>query len=122
MHMTAHVFRFDNIQYSRDGDVLSCNCAIAADMPFFNGHFPGMPIMPAIAQIEMIHSLLQQKTDWNAVITGGSGLKFSGRIKPGDRLAIQLQRMPSGDISFSLRNNAITVSKGTLKQAGVTLD
>ena len=120
--MTGHVFRFDDIHYSRDGDALSCSCAIAADMPFFNGHFPGMPIMPAIAQIEMIRSLLQQKTDWNAVIAGGSGLKFSGRIQPGDRLAIQLQRMPSGDVSFSLRNNTAIVSKGILKQAGGALD
>lgn len=122
MSMTVPVFSFNDIQYSRNGETLSCNCVMAEDMPFFNGHFPGIPIMPAAAQIEMISSLLQQKTDWNAVIAGGSGLKFSGRIQPGDTLAIQLQRMPSGDISFNLINNVTVVSKGILKPAGGALD
>ena len=115
--MTGPVFNFDDIRQARDGGALSCSCAVTADMPFFNGHFPGMPIMPAAAQIEMIQSLLRL-TDWNAVIAGGSGLKFSGRIRPGDTLAIRLQRMASGDISFSVGNNAGVVSTGTLRLAG----
>ena len=90
-------------------------------MPFFKGHFPDFPIMPAAAQIEMIKSLLQQ-TNWNAIITGGHGLKFTGCIQMGDTLAIRLQRKSSGDISFSVENNAVLVSKGLLQLAGDTFD
>ena len=123
--MTGPVFSFDNIQCPGDGDALSCNCVIAADIPFFKGHFPGLPIMPAAAQIEMIQALLQQHADWNTAIAGGSGLKFSGRIQPGDNITIRLQRRPSGDISFSLENKDTVVSKGILQSAlhqGGTLD
>ena len=81
-----------------------------------------MPIMPAVAQIEMIRALLEKHADWNTTITGGSSLKFSGRIQPNDRLTIRLQRRPFGDISFSIENKDAVVPKGILKMAGGTLD
>jgi len=116
------VFSFDSVSQSRDGKTLTGSCLVAADMPFFNGHFPGMPLMPAVAQIEMIQALLQQHADWNTVIAGGSGLKFTGRIQANDSLTIRLQRRPSGDISFSVENKDTVVSKGILQIAGDSLD
>lgn len=116
--MTAPVFSFDDVSHSRDGDALSCRCVVAANMPCFDGHFPDMPIMPAAAQLEMIQSLLQQHTNWNAIIAGGSALKFSGRILPGTILAIRLQRTPSGTLGFSVVHNDTVVTKGTLQLAG----
>ena len=120
MSMTGPVFSFNNINHSEDGEILSGSCLVAADMPFFKGHFPGLPIMPAVAQIEMIQALLQQHADWNAVIAGGRGLKFTGRIQPDDSLTIRLQRRPSGDISFIVENKDTVVSKGSLQLAGET--
>ena len=120
--MTGPVFRFDDISRSEDGDALSGSCLVAAEMPFFNGHFPDFPIMPAAAQIEMIHSLLQQHTDWNAIIAGGRGLKFSGRIRPGDNLTVRVRHTASGRISFSVENRTSVVSKGVLQLAGGALD
>jgi 3-hydroxymyristoyl/3-hydroxydecanoyl-(acyl carrier protein) dehydratase len=122
MSLTVAVFSFDPVNHSGDGDVLVYHCVVTADMPFFNGHFPGMPIMPAVAQIEMIRALLEKHADWNTTIAGGSSLKFSGRIQPNDRLTIRLQRRPFGDISFSVENKDAVVSKGILKMAGGTLD
>jgi len=100
--------------------MLSGSYLVAVDMPFFNGHFPGLPIMPAAAQIEMIQALLQQHTGWNTVIAGGTGLKFTGRIQPSDSLTIRLQRRSSGDISFIVENKKAVVSKGILQLAGGT--
>jgi 3-hydroxymyristoyl/3-hydroxydecanoyl-(acyl carrier protein) dehydratase len=121
MSLTGPVFSFDNISQSRDSNVFSCNCLVGADMPFFKGHFPDLPIMPAVAQIELINSLLQQ-TNWNAIIAGGYRLKFTGRIQPGDTLVIRLQRKSSNNISFTMENNATVVSKGFLQLAGGPLD
>jgi len=116
------VFSFDHISHSWDGDVLTCNCHVAVDIPCFSGHFPGLPIMPAAAQIEMIQVLLRQQADWNSVIAGGTGLKFTGRIQPNDNLSIRLQRRSSGDISFTVSNRDTVVSKGILQVAGGTFD
>ena len=113
--MTGPVFSFNGISRSEDGNTLSGSCLVTVEMPFFNGHFPDCPIMPAAAQIEMIHSLLQQHSDWNGIITGGRGLKFSGRIRPGDNLTVRVQRTASGGISFSVENRTNVVSKGVLQ-------
>lgn len=118
MSLTAAVFSFDAVSQSGGGDALVCHCTVAADMPFFKGHFPGMPLMPAVAQIEMIRALIEKHAEWNTTITGGSGLKFSGRIQPNDRLIIRLQRRPSGDISFNIESRNAVVSKGTLQTGG----
>ena len=102
--------------------MLACHCVVTADMPFFRGHFPGLPLMPAAAQIGMIRELLERHADWNAAIAGGKGLKFTGRIQPDDTLTIRLQRSPSGDVSFSIENGDTVVSKGILLLAGGSLD
>jgi len=85
---------------------------VAATMPFFNGHFPNMPIMPAVAQIEMIQSLLQQHSPWEPSINDGSKIKFSGRIVPGDILAIHLQYKPGKKIGFEIRKDTVVVASG----------
>ncbi|MCP4409476.1 MAG: hypothetical protein GY807_17340 [Gammaproteobacteria bacterium] len=120
--MTEPVFSFDNISHSRNSDALSCSCVVAADMPFFNGHFPDLPIMPAVAQIEMIQALLQRQPGWNAIISGGTRLKFSDRIRPGDILTIRLHRTSVGEINFTVENGAGIASKGILQLGDSALD
>jgi len=120
--MTAPAFSFDGVSQSPDGDTLCCRCTVAADMPCFTGHFPGMPVMPAVAQIEMIQALLQQQAKWKTVIAGGSGLKFSGRIPPGACLTIRLQRRPGDELDFSVQHDTRVVSRGRLQLAGDSLD
>ena len=120
MSLTAAVFSFDAVSQSGGDDVLVCNCTVTADMPFFKGHFPGLPLMPAVAQLEMIRALLEKHSGWNVTIAGGSGLKFSGRIQPDDKLTIRLQRRPSGDISFNIESSDTLISKGILQLAGDT--
>ena len=115
------VFHFENLHRSRTGDVLICTCVISADMPFFSGHFPGMPIMPAVAQIEMIQSLLQQHAGRSTIIAGGTGLKFTSPIAPGDILTIRLQRVSGGEISFAVEHDAGVASRGRLKLTGGAL-
>jgi 3-hydroxymyristoyl/3-hydroxydecanoyl-(acyl carrier protein) dehydratase len=112
------MFRFDDISRSRAGDTLAGSCVVTANMPFFNGHFPGTPIMPAVAQIEMIQSLLQQHGNWNGAIVGGTGLKFARPIRPGDLLTIRLRRAPSGAISFVVEDHGGVASKGILQPVG----
>ena len=111
------MFSFEQVSQSRNGETLTGSCHVAADMPCFNGHFPGLPIMPAAAQLEMIQALLRQHGKGNTVIAGGSKLRFTGRIQANDSLTIRLQRNPSGDIDFSVENRGAVVSKGNLQLA-----
>src|ERR1044072_4757966 len=62
---------------------------VPTDLPFFNGHFPGRPILPAVATVDYIVTWLEKQL-------GGSQLKlqevksakFAAPITPG--LTIQI--------------------------------
>ena len=66
---------------------------------FFNGHFPGHPIMPGVLVVEAMAQagcivLLQQIPDREkklAVFTGIEGAKFRRAITPGDQLRIEVE-------------------------------
>ena len=121
-------FQFSQPSLSQDGSTLSANWAVAADAPMFAGHFPGMPIMPAVAQIALLQALIRQHSPWPATIIGGRGLKFSARIQPGDLLNVRLQRIDAGigtdddpgtdSVRFSIANQAGPTSKGVLTLSG----
>lgn len=66
---------------------------ITANEPFFQGHFPGQPIMPGVLMIEAMAQLgavLLQCTDEArgklTVFAGIDNARFRGLVKPGDRL------------------------------------
>lgn len=64
---------------------------------FFQGHFPGAPIMPGVLMLEALAQtggiLVHQKgfTDKSAVILNVSNAKFRNPVKPGDVLMIHAE-------------------------------
>ncbi len=124
-------FQFSQVSQSADGNTLTGNWRPDADLPMFAGHFPGLPIMPAVAQIAMLQALIRQHSLWSTTtITGGTKLKFSARIQPGDTLILRLQRsgarfdtgsdIGSGTdtVRFSIANQAGPASQGVLTLSG----
>ena len=117
MSSIAPVYRFDAIQRRDDGDTLRCRCRITAELACFDGHFPDLPILPAVAQLDMLQALLLRHTPWRRPIIGGGRLTFSGRIQPGDQLDIELRHQPSGNIEFSISNSSGPASRRWLELA-----
>ena len=81
---------------------------------FFNGHFPGHPVMPgvlvleALAQAGGVLTQLTHCTDGDAVATGKiyylvkiDGAKFSRMVVPGDRLDLEVT------LKRTIRNMAV---------------
>lgn len=68
---------------------------VTANEQFFQGHFPGTPIMPgvlileAIAQTGGVLVALKMKTDKIAVLLNVKEGKFRRAVKPGDVLRIE---------------------------------
>lgn len=67
---------------------------------FFNGHFPGNPIMPGVLQIEALAqagAILCQKSKLYdaktqlAVLAGVDGVRFRRIVRPGDRLDLEVE-------------------------------
>lgn len=72
---------------------------VSVNEPFFNGHFPGFPIMPGVLQIEAIAQaggalLLTEVPDRESkliVFTGIEKAKFRRAVVPGDQLRIEVK-------------------------------
>ena len=97
-------YHFSQIDLSADGSSLTARCTPGADLACFAGHFPGLPMMPAIAQIAMLQALIREHSGWSAhTISAGKRLKFAAPIQPGNSLYITLQAC--GDtVRFSIEH------------------
>ena len=81
-----------NVRVSDDGGKILASFTPPADFPPFNGHFPGNPILPGIAQIALITEILNR-----ADASGGYTLDTVKRVK---FLAPILPEMPvSAEVS-----------------------
>ncbi len=72
---------------------------VTINEPFFNGHFPGLPIMPGVLIVEAIAQaggalLLTEVEDRDnkvMVFTGIDRAKFRRPVSPGDQLRIEVE-------------------------------
>jgi UDP-3-O-[3-hydroxymyristoyl] N-acetylglucosamine deacetylase/3-hydroxyacyl-[acyl-carrier-protein] dehydratase len=74
---------------------------VSFNEPFFNGHFPGEPVMPGVLQIEAmaqaggIMGLYGQKADGDKSIAfmAIDNARFRGPVRPGDVLRIEVEML-----------------------------
>jgi 3-hydroxyacyl-[acyl-carrier-protein] dehydratase len=71
---------------------------LTGDEFFFQGHFPGRPIMPAVFQLEALAQVgavlllsLPEFQGKTAVYTGIDKAKFRNMVSPGDTLQMEIQ-------------------------------
>lgn len=72
---------------------------VTSNEEFFNGHFPGQPIMPGVLQVEALAQagailLMTQKVEdpENSIMvfTGIKNAKFRKQVVPGDQLKLEV--------------------------------
>ncbi len=87
---------------------------LTANEQFFEGHFPGRPIMPGVLMVEALAQLsciaLLIKDEYKGklgVFTGMDGIKFRTMVVPGDRLDMEIElikmRGPLGKVKVSAK-------------------
>ena len=71
---------------------------VTINEPFFDGHFPGMPIMPGVLELEALAQLsgvlinrLQDKEGAIAYLLGVDKARFRKVVKPGDKLVLEIE-------------------------------
>jgi UDP-3-O-[3-hydroxymyristoyl] N-acetylglucosamine deacetylase/3-hydroxyacyl-[acyl-carrier-protein] dehydratase len=71
---------------------------VSVNEPFFQGHFPAMPLMPGVLQLEAMAQLagvlLLRKLEYTgklAVLWSIDKVKLRGAVTPGDQLRIEVE-------------------------------
>ncbi len=89
---------------------------VPAQHAFLEGHFPGNPVLPAAAQLLLVHELACERAGERLALLGLSGVRLRRRIAPGEELALALE--DSG--RFELRAAGELATSGALELARAT--
>lgn len=98
---------------------------VTANEQFFQGHFPGHPVMPgvliveAMAQVGVVLLLSDEKNKGKLALFGGMDkVRFRRSVVPGDQLLIEIQHLQSrgevGKVKAVARVNNEVAAEGEL--------
>lgn len=97
---------------------LTCTAVAPPEADFFDGHFAGDPVLPAVAQVSGLVEPLAQRA-WPALgaLVGASQLKFHRVCRPGEALSLRCER-EGRTVRFTLRVADTLASAGALTFGG----
>jgi 3-hydroxyacyl-[acyl-carrier-protein] dehydratase len=95
---------------------------VSPDEPFFQGHYPGYPIMPGVLVCESVFqtgAILLSKTidsmgEGAPVLTRINKAKFKNMVKPGDTLELQAEIVERLSTAYFLKGKASVGGKTVL--------
>jgi 3-hydroxymyristoyl/3-hydroxydecanoyl-(acyl carrier protein) dehydratase len=92
------------------------------DYAFFEGHFPGYPVLAGVAQLhELVLPCLRRARPGAEAPRQWTAIKFPKRICPGDALEVSLDfREGSREVEFAITRDGVRCTEGrlTLPAAG----
>lgn len=77
-----------------EGGEATFRLALGEDHLAFRGHFPGLPILPGVLQVDWAIRLGTEAFGPSGTFTGLRDLKFQGLIRPEDALDLTLRWDP----------------------------
>lgn len=91
----------------RNDTQVTLDLHVSADLLYFQGHFPGAPILPGVVQLDWALTLGRQYFDLPPVFLGMRALKFQNVITPGTDIVLELKYdVASSTMTFRLYSNA----------------
>jgi len=90
--------------------------ALSADLPQFEGHFPDIPILPAVAQIDWAIRLAREHFAPPARFQALRALKFTRVVQPPVPVTLELRAHASGRaIEFAYTQSGAACSSGRIE-------
>lgn len=120
----------DKVLEAEPGKRAVCIKNVTINEPFFQGHFPGNPIMPgvliveALAQTACVAGLLMDENKGKlGVLTGIEAMKFRKQVVPGDTLKLEAEffvlKMGMGKVKVCATVDGQVAAEGEIRFAMV---
>jgi 3-hydroxymyristoyl/3-hydroxydecanoyl-(acyl carrier protein) dehydratase len=108
-------YKLHNINRSAENEI-SADIHVPSDSPWFNGHFPGEPILPGVAQIGMVLEAIRKAQKQELTVSSVRRVRFKSIIRPDDRLKILAAplKQETGSYSFRILVRDETVCSGVM--------
>ena len=91
------IFFIDKVEELTPGEHIVCYKNVTINEPFFQGHFPGEPVMPGVLIVEALAQAgsiplltLPDFMGQTAYLGGLNKVKFRQKVVPGDVLRLQV--------------------------------
>jgi 3-hydroxymyristoyl/3-hydroxydecanoyl-(acyl carrier protein) dehydratase len=106
------------VAVKRDGDALNVELDLERDLIHCEGHFPGTPILPAVAQVDWAVRLAREHYTLPAHFSALRGLKFLRIVQPPVQITLELALEPNGRaVAFTYRQSGTACSQGRIEFA-----
>jgi len=91
--------------------------AIPASGPWFEGHFPGRPILPGVAELALAIAAIRKETGKPLPLRGIAFARLRQLVLPGDRLELSAREITGaagekGRLRFDLKRDGALVANG----------
>jgi 3-hydroxyacyl-[acyl-carrier-protein] dehydratase len=95
-------YMLEEMNRSEENEI-SADIHVPPDSPWFDGHFPGEPILPGVAQIGMVFDAIRKARNPNLKISSVRRVRFKRIIRPDDQLKIIAAPLKKEAGSYSFR-------------------
>lgn len=79
---------------------------------YFEGHFPGRPILPGVAELTLVLEALAREAGHPVSLQGISFARLRQLVFPGDRLDLEAREPGAARLRFDLKRDGVLVANG----------
>lgn len=90
------------------------DCVVPPDLFYFNGHFPGTPVLPGVVQIDWVVRLANQYLSLGLEAASAFQVKFRRIIGQSQLLTLRLRVLPTQRLAFEYRIDGEAASSGSV--------
>ena len=76
---------------------------VAAGSIWFDGHFPGFPVLPGVAQLAMVVAVLEEALETRVRVIDVSRVRFKLAVLPGQELSVRITPKESDPRTYKFR-------------------
>ena len=86
-----------------EANEISADIHVPSDSPWFDGHFPGEPILPGVAQIGMVSDAIRKVRNQDLKISSVRRVRFKQIIRPDDKFKLIAAPLKENAGAYSFR-------------------